>query len=430
MSLRRIYSVFLLIAMVISGIAIIPDMQGLTYYPVESSGMFDFIEITDTTEPTVEVSDELFVTPTQPVLQPDLTDNTVESVSFETQHEHVYDSFVYDSNCVDSGYTRYVCDCGVEYSADYVDATGHVFSDWSVVQEATTVSVGQKVRSCSVCDYVESDEIPMVAYSVPAGYRISFDSRFANMSSVSLVSSLCQHPSESDFGLWYDAAVAIYDSLLNGVDSVDIKLTRDTIGNVDDMSDGDIEAAMKIAMTAFTDKFDQTVLCGHVCLRVPKSSYFAGTMHVDIASMLSDMQELFSDRSAYNKANVAAGLYDGMSERDAVIAINNWICGHMYYAYDYYHPLDVLDDGYGNCTSYALLFHAMCKDAGITCDVVSGTVMKSDGESGHAWNRVKIGGTWHYIDVCWNDSNPSNQYLLSPDIWTNHCVGSIDPVYY
>ena len=38
----------------------------------------------------------------------------------------------------------------------------------------------------------------------------------------------------------------------------------------------------------------------------------------------------------------------------------------------------------------------------------------------HAWNKVKIGSEWFYIDVCWNDSSNPNRYLLSKTLWNDH----------
>ena len=41
---------------------------------------------------------------------------------------------------------------------DLLDKTAHVFGEWEVKVEATEETVGSRERSCSVCEYVETEE--------------------------------------------------------------------------------------------------------------------------------------------------------------------------------------------------------------------------------------------------------------------------------
>ena len=43
---------------------------------------------------------------------------------------------------------------------------------------------------------------------------------------------------------------------------------------------------------------------------------------------------------------------------------------------------------------------------------------------GHAWNQVKVDGTWYYIDCTWDDPTGGGfertTYYLSEQLWSNH----------
>lgn len=71
--------------------------------------------------------------------------------------------------------------------------------------------------------------------------------------------------------------------------------------------------------------------------------------------------------------------------------------------------------GYGVCQNYAEIFKAMCVQAGIPCQVVSG-------QPDHAWNRVYVDGQWLYVDVTWDDPTTSSPtmrqdyFLVGPEV--------------
>jgi hypothetical protein len=55
----------------------------------------------------------------------------------------------------------------------------------------------------------------------------------------------------------------------------------------------------------------------------------------------------------------------------------------------------------GVCMAYALLFEKMMEQLHIPCYYVIGTA-NGEGDSGHAWNMVKIDDHWYHIDSTWN----------------------------
>lgn len=60
------------------------------------------------------------------------------------------------------------------------------------------------------------------------------------------------------------------------------------------------------------------------------------------------------------------------------------------------------------CTGYALGAAACFRKLGIENSFVYSA------KKNHIWNKVKIGGRWYQVDVCWNDrgKNASTEYLL------------------
>lgn len=114
-----------------------------------------------------------------------------------------------------------------------------------------------------------------------------------------------------------------------------------------------------------------------------------------------------------------AGVYDGMSEYDAIVAINNYICKITTYDLNYSVADDILKYGKGKCSAYASLMQIMCNQVNITCEQVIGTANGKNGWGSHAWNRVCLNGQWYYIDACWNDGT-NNHYMFNKNLWSDH----------
>jgi len=55
------------------------------------------------------------------------------------------------------------------------------------------------------------------------------------------------------------------------------------------------------------------------------------------------------------------------------------------------------------CQGYADAFSLLCYLSGVQAEVVSGPANNGSGEVGHAWNQVRIDGTWYNIDCTWDD---------------------------
>ena len=98
-----------------------------------------------------------------------------------------------------------------------------------------------------------------------------------------------------------------------------------------------------------------------------------------------------------------------MTEGQRVKAINSYICKKLSYdttltnfsAYD-----GLLGNGKTVCQGYALLAYRMLTDAGLQARIVTGTASNGNESGSHAWNLVKVGGSWYHLDTTWNDPLP------------------------
>jgi hypothetical protein len=118
-------------------------------------------------------------------------------------------------------------------------------------------------------------------------------------------------------------------------------------------------------------------------------------------------------------------------ELTKIRAIYVWITHHIAYDGEAYRGGrgrvnravdDILRRRRGVCFDYAVLFQAMCRRAGLACEVVSGYSRREPapaGEPDHAWNAVRIDGRWRLLDATWDAAatdKENNRYFLSaPD---------------
>lgn len=100
----------------------------------------------------------------------------------------------------------------------------------------------------------------------------------------------------------------------------------------------------------------------------------------------------------------------GMTKKEKLQAIHDYLV--RYCVYDEYAPGKGYDDSYtaygclvrrqAVCQGYAAAFNLLATKAGI-CSI---TVAGEAGGGSHAWNYVKVGSTYRYIDATWDDPVP------------------------
>ncbi len=110
---------------------------------------------------------------------------------------------------------------------------------------------------------------------------------------------------------------------------------------------------------------------------------------------LADIEALPRKSSSMSDEDILLYLYDrvGLSAEYATRE-----CQLSSYYPEYYKihtPIEIVDSGRVVCQSYAAVFNHLMKDMGFTSyNVWSST---------HAWNAVKMHGSWYYFDITWDD---------------------------
>lgn len=106
----------------------------------------------------------------------------------------------------------------------------------------------------------------------------------------------------------------------------------------------------------------------------------------------------------------------GMSDYELVKAFHDYIINHTSYdsaaasqtkqtrAHD---AVGALVDGKCVCEGYTEAFDLLCYLSGIDCVEVTG----AGNGGGHAWNKVKLDGSWYNIDLTWDDPVSSRPVL-------------------
>ena len=109
---------------------------------------------------------------------------------------------------------------------------------------------------------------------------------------------------------------------------------------------------------------------------------------------------------------------NGLSEAKKIVKIHDYICNHVDYEYNskeeqIYTAYGALCTGKAVCQGYAVLFYRLCKEAGLSVRIISGT-----GNGGrHAWNIVRIGSKYYNMDCTWDgqDAATYNEFLLKSE---------------
>lgn len=109
------------------------------------------------------------------------------------------------------------------------------------------------------------------------------------------------------------------------------------------------------------------------------------------------------------------------SDYEKVMAINDYIVNNCRYVTGddkEYSPTSYgcLVKKEANCEGYAKAFNMLAADAGLESMLITGITDKGEN---HAWNQVKVDGSWYNIDVTWADTDDGDEvrraYFLCDD---------------
>ena len=118
----------------------------------------------------------------------------------------------------------------------------------------------------------------------------------------------------------------------------------------------------------------------------------------------------------YDKAldeAVSACIRDGMTGLEKTASIYSWLADTIVRTTGRDTAYEALVDKRADCFGIAAAFRAIAQKAGLECVLVRGTYASKE----HAWNAVKIGETWYYVDASradgdWSPGHVEYDYLL------------------
>jgi hypothetical protein len=121
-----------------------------------------------------------------------------------------------------------------------------------------------------------------------------------------------------------------------------------------------------------------------------------------VNNFLSDIDRNHSD------AVVAMEIHDKLCK---LITYNDAANASDAYFYDPSHTAyGALVGGKAVCDGYALAYSYLLKKCGIHSTVALGYVGSNAQTGGHAWNLVKLSGSWYESDATWDDDDTKNSY--------------------
>lgn len=91
------------------------------------------------------------------------------------KHEHSW-AAVWTNDADAHWHECEAADCDVVANADKDGYAVHTFGEWDVTKEPTTEDVGSKIRTCTVCSYEETEEIPKLEVTDPEPPQHTADS--------------------------------------------------------------------------------------------------------------------------------------------------------------------------------------------------------------------------------------------------------------
>ncbi|MBQ6120094.1 MAG: transglutaminase domain-containing protein, partial [Clostridia bacterium] len=106
------------------------------------------------------------------------------------------------------------------------------------------------------------------------------------------------------------------------------------------------------------------------------------------------------------KVNEIVGSVDaaGMTDYQKAVFVYDYLCDNVEYLDDansisVYTAYGALCGGKAVCQGYALAYYRMARALGLNCRMIVGSLSEEGNEVPHAWNAVKLGDSWYYVDT-------------------------------
>ncbi len=127
------------------------------------------------------------------------------------------------------------------------------------------------------------------------------------------------------------------------------------------------------------------------------------------------------DRDILEAAEAVLEQYvpSGMDEYERERALYAWVVSNIEYDWDHQDPRAVMDPDSANpygglvnhksiCLGFATTFQLLMDMAGVECITVTGAAFRST--ENHAWNMVRLNGSWYCVDPTWDMDAPEPRY--------------------
>ncbi|MGN1122888.1 MAG: transglutaminase domain-containing protein [Eubacterium sp.] len=205
------------------------------------------------------------------------------------------------------------------------------------------------------------------------------------------------------------AAEALRDAMVKMQNSITLKFYCSK--DFDDSSVTGVDVFSKLCSMAFSEELSVSPVDGDylgsfsngVCYSNAKKSIIGDKVYCEVTYNILYKTTKEEEQILTEKINNDLLLLnlDGKSEYQKIKAIHDYICESTIYDYDNisgyykYTAYGTLVLGHGVCSGYSYLFHRLCKEVGLVSRIICG--------EDHAWNIVKIGELFYYVDVTWDD---------------------------
>ena len=131
----------------------------------------------------------------------------------------------------------------------------------------------------------------------------------------------------------------------------------------------------------------------------------------------------------------------GMTDAEVVKALHDYIVNTTRYDKDHnaasFSANGVFYNKSAVCEGYSEAMCILCYLNGIDCRIVTGYGWHEDGTCElHAWNKVKIGGTWYNVDATWDDPTGGRDilrydyFLVSDETLGRDHTFDTDPIFW
>mgnify|MGYP001064538196 CR=1 FL=1 len=139
-----------------------------------------------------------------------------------------------------------------------------------------------------------------------------------------------------------------------------------------------------------------------------KQEYVGNRIHRTEFTVQIRYRETAEQLAAVNacvKEVLAALKVKEKSDYTKVKRIHDYIVNNTRYQFspNCYTAYGALVDGRAVCQGYAQLAYKMLTEAGVKCYTITGKANNGRGTQSHAWNMVRVGKKWYYLDVTWDD---------------------------